>query len=110
MKEDERGLNFDRNAKILLKSHFPNQMNMRTHFWLLLVLRYIEVVCSASLPLIIIFYADQCQPNTGLVWKAKQDLASVQINRQQDAQRRKNFVRARLVTLVSQSKHGEKCF
>ncbi len=31
---------------------------------------------------------------------------SVQINRQQDAQRRKNFVRACLMTLVSQSKHG----
>ncbi len=70
---DERGLNFDRNAKILFKSYFLNPMNMRTHCWLLLVLRYIEVVCSATVP-VLIFYADQCQPNTGLVWKAKQDL------------------------------------
>ena len=43
---DERGLDFDRNAAILLKSRFLNPMNMKTHFWLLLVLRYIEVACS----------------------------------------------------------------
>ncbi len=34
---DERGLNLDRNAAILLKSRFLNLMNMKTHFWLLLV-------------------------------------------------------------------------
>ena len=43
---DERGLNFDRNAAIPLKSRFLNPMNMKTHFWLLLVLRYIEVAGS----------------------------------------------------------------
>ena len=34
-----------------------------------------------------------------------QTQTSIQLNRQ-DTQRRKNFVRARLMTLVSQSKHG----
>ena len=43
---DERGLNIDRNAAILLKNRFLNPMNMKTHFWLLLVLRYIQVACS----------------------------------------------------------------
>ena len=33
---------------------------------------------------------------------------NTQINRQQDARRQKKFVRARLITLVSQSKHGGK--
>ncbi len=31
---------------------------------------------------------------------------NIQIDKQQGAQRRKNFVRAHLMTLVSQSKHG----
>ncbi len=56
---DERGLIFDRNAiVILLKSRFLNPMNMKTHFWLLLVLRYIEVACSVhvALPYIIFIF------------------------------------------------------
>ncbi len=135
---DERGLNFDRNAAILLKSRFLNPMNMKTHFWLLLVLRYIEVACSVWHCHIIFiftqtieqtivsvctsdflafflffFYYVVCKqverlPLLVIKTMTLKSQTNIQINRQQGARRQKKFVRARLITLVSQSKHGGK--
>ena len=55
---DERGLNFDRNAAILLKSRFLNPMNIKTHFWLLL--HGLEIhrsrLLSVALPYIIFIF------------------------------------------------------
>ena len=137
---DERGLNFDRNAAILLKSHFLNLMNMKTHFWLLLVLRYIKVACSAwhchiififtqtieqtivmqclyvrfpGFFFLFFFYYVVCKqverlPLLVIKTMTLKSHTNIQINRQQDARWRKQFVCARLITLVSQSKHGGK--
>ncbi len=56
---DERGLNFDRNAAILLKGPFLNLVNMKTHFWLLLVIEiHQSPLLSVALPYNIYFYAD----------------------------------------------------
>ena len=134
---DERGLNFDRNAAILLNSHFLNLMNMKTHFWLLLVsmvLRYIELVacsvwhchmififtqtieqtivsvCTSDFLAFLLFFfyhavCKQVERLPLLVIKTMTLKSQTNINRQQDARWRKKFVRARLITLVSQSKH-----
>ncbi len=135
---DERGLNFDRNAAILLKSRFLYPMNMKTHFWLLLVLRYIKVACSVWHRHIIFIFTQTIEqtivsvctsdflaffslflllcslqtsrktPTLVIKTMTLKSQTNIQINRQQDARWRKKFVRARLITLVSQSKHGGK--
>ena len=115
---------------------------MKTHFWLLLVLRYIEVACSVLLSVALPYniftqtieqtIVSVCTPDvhvlaffsfSSVIVVCKQverlpllviktvtlkSQTNIQINRQQDARWRKKIVVARLITLVSQSKHGGK--
>ena len=133
---DERGLDFDSLLKsrflnpMNMKTHFwllLHGLEIHRSRLLSVALPYIIFIFTQTIEQTIVsictsdflafflffFYYVVCKqverlPLSVIKTMTLKSQTNIQINRQQDARRQKIFVRARLITLVSQSKHGGK--